>query len=815
VIRTLIAWVEHRTSLRRVMGALLLEHIPGGAKWRYVWGSCLSFVFALQVLTGILMMTVYSPNASSAWGSVYFLQYQMDFGWLIRGLHHFGSQTMVVLLFLHMLQVVIAGAFLPPREVNWWLGLILMGIVLALSLTGYLLPWDQKGYYATRVATNLVSTVPHIGDWLQNVIVGGSEYGTATLTRFYGLHVAILPILLVLLLIGHLALFRRHGITYAGYPRKQRKDGWFWPDQVFRDTLACLVVLGVMLFLVFNGHGLPVQPHDGTAENTSPDAGAEDFYTYWAKAGQRGLGANLDAPATKARSYEARPEWYFLFLFQTLKYFEGGGELSTIIGSLVIPGAVTLVLFLLPLLGFGKMRPFGHVVGVVVVIALVGSIVALTCEALAQDTADEIAHALLHRIAFRLIPIVAAIWLVHLGIVAVFRSGVWRSLLVPLGSVVLAVFLILTGGLMYAALSGQVHQLPDPFIDYLRAKMKEEEYGTDANKEAFKKALAKAAKFQAEVDKGNHYAQRAIELAVDGIPASGGDALLDCDPKTQFRPLFTNRCATCHSYADRDVVPATLLDKKTVLFRIRELDEFKDAEKVKFTSSDLAGFGTQEWIYDFLKDPSKPRFYGRIKGPDGEPVFTAMKTKFVDREYKNARKEKDGVARLEADFDKIAAWLATHPTGTKFKEAADTEAFGLFKEKYNCTKCHQYENLNMGGVSAPDLTGYGGAAWLHKMIRSPGHPDLYGPNNVQEFDVGGQKIVKSMMPSFFPADTVQADLQRSDYEWMLLKAFEIKKVQFADLSEIDRELIVRGLIGDYRVVFGGQPVTAIEKAQKK
>src|SRR5262249_10093050 len=161
---------------RRFMEAMLLEHIPGGARWRYVWGSCLAFVFMIQVVTGILLMTAYSPGDSTAWGSVYFIQYEMDFGWLIRGLHHFGSQTMFVLLALHMLQVVIAGAYLPPREVNWWLGLMLMGIVLALSLTGYLLPWDQKGYYATQVATNLLAEVPGIGEFLQKVIVGGSEY---------------------------------------------------------------------------------------------------------------------------------------------------------------------------------------------------------------------------------------------------------------------------------------------------------------------------------------------------------------------------------------------------------------------------------------------------------------------------------------------------------------------------------------------------------------------------------------------------------------------------------------------------------------
>src|SRR6187200_251105 len=116
-------WFDHRYGVRRFLDVMLLEEIPGGAKWRYVWGSTLAFVFGLQLITG----------DSTAWSSVYFIQYKMDFGWLIRGLHHFGSQGMVVLLGVHMLQVVIAGAHLPPREINWWLGLALMGLVLAMS----------------------------------------------------------------------------------------------------------------------------------------------------------------------------------------------------------------------------------------------------------------------------------------------------------------------------------------------------------------------------------------------------------------------------------------------------------------------------------------------------------------------------------------------------------------------------------------------------------------------------------------------------------------------------------------------------------
>src|SRR5207244_10875891 len=210
-------WFDHRTGHRKLIAALLIEQIPGGARWRYVWGSCLAFVFAIQLLTGVLLMTSYSAGDSTAWASVYFIQYQMDFGWLIRGLHHFGSQAMVVLIGIHMLQVVIAGAHLPPRELNWWLGMALLGAVLGLSLTGYLLPWDQKGYFATQVATNIAGNLPVLGPWVQKVIVGGPAYGHQTLTRFYAIHVGILPALVIILTVLHLTVFRRHGVTT---PRK-------------------------------------------------------------------------------------------------------------------------------------------------------------------------------------------------------------------------------------------------------------------------------------------------------------------------------------------------------------------------------------------------------------------------------------------------------------------------------------------------------------------------------------------------------------------------------------------------------------------
>ena len=136
---------------------------------------------------------------------------------------------MVVLLALHMLQVVVAGAHLPPREINWWLGLALLGAVLGLSLTGYLLPWDQKGYFATQVATNIAGNVPVLGQWIKKIIVGGPEYGHHTLTRFYALHVGVLPLLVIVLTALHIYVFRRQGVTH---PRYAEGEGWFFRLEV-------------------------------------------------------------------------------------------------------------------------------------------------------------------------------------------------------------------------------------------------------------------------------------------------------------------------------------------------------------------------------------------------------------------------------------------------------------------------------------------------------------------------------------------------------------------------------------------------------
>lgn len=353
-MKKLLDWLDHRTGYRDVMHDALYERIPGGARWRYVWGSTLVFTFVVQMITGFFLWTAYSPSAQTAWESVYFINEVMYLGNLVRGMHHFAAQAMVVLMALHLMQVIIDGAYKAPREINFWLGLILMQIVLGLSLTGYLLPWDQKGYYATKVSTNIASATPVVGEEIQQLVQGGSEYGHHTLTRFFALHTGLLPALLIAFLALHLYVFRRHGITARDPDRAPTTT--FWPDQLLRDSVACLAVLATVLLLAIY------------------------------------KGAELSAPANPAESYQAaRPEWYFLFLFQFLRFpwvseFGETTGMGEAFGAIYVPGFLMLILFLMPIIALWK---WGHRFNRIFAWLMCGVIVLLTGMAFYEDANDE------------------------------------------------------------------------------------------------------------------------------------------------------------------------------------------------------------------------------------------------------------------------------------------------------------------------------------------------------------------------------------------------------------------------------------------
>jgi ubiquinol-cytochrome c reductase cytochrome b subunit len=352
----LVNWLDSRTGCKKVLHEALYENVPGGSRWRYVWGSTLTFTFMVQVITGVFLWMAYSPSSQTAWESTFYIQNQMWGGWLLRGIHHFTAQAMTVLLVLHLMQVVIDGAYKAPREINFWFGMILLVLVLGLSLTGYLLPWDQKGYWATKVATNIMAITPFVGPELQRLVIGGADYGHHTLTRFFALHAGVLPGLVILFIVGHVYLFRKHGLT-AKEP-KTRPDCAFWPDQVLKDVIACLAVLAVVLFFI-------VKPR--------LFGGGE-------------LGADLGAPADPSEAYSAaRPEWYFLFLFQFLKakwltgIFGHHGEL---VGAILIPGIVMALLFAMPFLGKWRL---GHRFNIGFLCVLIAGAGLLTYQAIQED----------------------------------------------------------------------------------------------------------------------------------------------------------------------------------------------------------------------------------------------------------------------------------------------------------------------------------------------------------------------------------------------------------------------------------------------
>jgi ubiquinol-cytochrome c reductase cytochrome b subunit len=316
VMRGGLDWLDARVGYKAVRGVLLDEELPAGTGWLFTLGSVLLALLSVQLLTGAFLTLYYAPTPDHAYDSVRFIS-ATTAGRLVRGLHHFGASFIVVAAVLHMLRVVVLGSYKPPREVTWLSGLALLGLILAFALTGYLLPWDQRAYWATVVTINISKLTPLAGDTVASIMRGGLTIGALTLTRWYAAHVIFLPGLLVAVVASHLILMRRQGISGPVRPREGTAFR-FYPQQAARDVLVVLIVLGALAAFAWRG----TPPLEGPADPT-------------------------DA------TYIPRPEWYFLALFQMLKYFPGRLE---VVGAMVVPGLVAGALALLPWLDRGPVR---------------------------------------------------------------------------------------------------------------------------------------------------------------------------------------------------------------------------------------------------------------------------------------------------------------------------------------------------------------------------------------------------------------------------------------------------------------------------
>ncbi len=360
-------WLEERLETSDLIRGFLFRKVPRGVGWWYTLGSATLVSFVLLLITGLFLMMNYSPSPDHAYESVQFIMQEVTFGALIRSIHFWSASAMVVLIGLHTLRVFFMAAYKYPREITWVIGVLLFILVMGAGFTGYLLPWDQKAYWATNVGTAIAGQTPLLGPLIQQVLIGGSQIGALTLTRFFTFHVAIIPLLIMLLMGIHIFMVVKQGISAPPMlsckdvkkpplsPRISLKEAYqqqyqaakeggetFFPETISRDALVALLLVIVIVTLAII------------------------------------LPATSEAPADPtSTTYNPRPEWYFLFFFQFLKLFPGSLEA---IAAIVIPTLAILIFGMIPFVdrGLGRQwaqRKRGIGAGVVVVLAFLTLVV--------------------------------------------------------------------------------------------------------------------------------------------------------------------------------------------------------------------------------------------------------------------------------------------------------------------------------------------------------------------------------------------------------------------------------------------------------
>ena len=316
-MQTFLHWIDVRTGYRLILDRFRSRVLPTGPSWWLTSGSCLFWLFVVQLFTGLLLMTTYSPSATSAWASVHFIELS-PWGSFLRGVHFYTAHTLIVVFAVHVLRVLLTAGFRAPRELIWLTGIVLVPLILAWAVSGNPLCGSQKGMAQIEVEGNIIGSTPLIGPSLQRLLIGGEEVGHLTLTHLYFLHVGLLPLLAIGVLAVHIMQVYRHGLSSEGIG-DGRSNVPYWPYQSVRNTVVLTVVLAGISLLAWR------------------------------------YGAPLDAPADAELASMPRPEWYFRCLFELRRYFTGEWEF---VATLVFP-LVLLILFVsLPFLDLPLSRRF-------------------------------------------------------------------------------------------------------------------------------------------------------------------------------------------------------------------------------------------------------------------------------------------------------------------------------------------------------------------------------------------------------------------------------------------------------------------------
>jgi cytochrome b6 len=312
-------WLSDRAGLEPLLHLAREKTVPlhRHTIWYYFGGMTL-FLFTVQVVTGVLLLLYYKPSAEGAFESVQFIMGEVRFGWLVRSIHSWSANLMIATMFIHMFSGYLMKAYRPPRELTWITGAVLLAVVLAFGFSGYLLPWNKLAFFATKVGTEIARVVPVIGGFLVRFLRGGDDVTGATLTRFFGFHVAVLPALVTFILMAHLLFVQRHGMSVPpGVDERNAKTMKFVPDFLLRDMLGWLVALGGLAALA------AIFPWD--------------------------LGEKADAFASAPAGI--RPEWFFMFMFQSLKLLPSKiGPIDGDVLGVTAFGAAGLFWLLIPFL---------------------------------------------------------------------------------------------------------------------------------------------------------------------------------------------------------------------------------------------------------------------------------------------------------------------------------------------------------------------------------------------------------------------------------------------------------------------------------
>jgi cytochrome b6 len=316
-----ISWIDERVDLSDIRHFIAEKGVPVHAHkvWYYLGGMTL-FLLAVQISTGILLLLYYRPSASEAYESVQFIVTQVPFGWLIRNVHSWSANLLIAVAFAHFFSVFLLKSYRKPRELTWVSGMLLLFLMLTFGFSGYLLPWNELSFFATKVGTGIAGAVPFVGRFLLRLLRGGDDVTGATLSRFYGLHVAILPMLTTALVAMHLLLVQRQGMSVPLEVERELKPGErlpqmpFFPNYILRDVLAWYIALAILAALAL-------------------------FYPWE-------LGSKADPFAVVPPGI--RPEWYFLAMFHTLKLLPShvlgveGEQLGVVVYGLIAAFLVVL-----------------------------------------------------------------------------------------------------------------------------------------------------------------------------------------------------------------------------------------------------------------------------------------------------------------------------------------------------------------------------------------------------------------------------------------------------------------------------------------